>query len=113
MFVRTPCRFPAGLIKEVAETRCGGSANLAAAVTRGDVVCSVDDHGRQLFYFPEVKIGSSTSLTSKQTMSRGKRTTETAFKMVSDMVENFGWALKVNKKSLEARARLSFGHHLC
>ncbi len=90
-----------GVIKEVAQTRCGGEANLQAAIARGDCI-ETTHKGHVLFYFPEVTMGESESFVQEQDMSRTKATTHEAYQTVSTMIGKLGWTIRTHQKELEA-----------
>ena len=104
---RVAVAFREGLIKEEAEVRAGSSANLQAAINRGDVL--VRSHrGRQTYFFPTIKLGQVEETDEQQTMSRSKATDTASFKTVQDMTSSFSWSLNSGGGSLEAWARMAF-----
>lgn len=84
-----------GVIKEVAAAQCGGAEHLQAAVRRGDV--RVAQHaGRDLYYFPKVRIGETHSVTTESTLAKGKLTTESTFETMGALMEGVSWQLQDN-----------------
>jgi len=96
------CFYSAGVIREVAETRCGGSAALDRAVARGAVVEFARSSGDEpLYYFPEVTTGDEEAYIEEQQLGRNKTTTQAAFSAVQKLITGMGWTINVKQADLE------------
>ena len=82
-----------GVIKEEAETKCGGEAKLQKAVADGRVKV-VEHHGLQMYFFPTVQIGTQEETTQKEVTMRAQEISQDSYAAVTELVDTFNWSLK-------------------
>ena len=93
----------AGVIREVAETMCGGHDRLQSAIARGAARVDEGDHGEELIFFTTVSFGQKDCLRSSQSTTRQKATKESAWHEINEMLKSLGWGFKVDQRVLEAQ----------
>lgn len=92
----------AGVIREVAEVRCGTEAKLNKAVSEGRVRLGTNTKGIEMFFFPTSTSGHTEESRTDQRMSRTKNISASTFEDFKSMIDNFGWTIGADQGSLEA-----------
>ena len=90
-----------GVPKQLAVMQCGGDDKLQQMLDEGSAISAM--HGRiEMIYFPKIKFGKKSGVSSSNNLSRSKPTTPEACKAVDDMIERFSWAITTTQRDLEA-----------
>ena len=91
-----------GVIRAVAEQRCGGKLGLQEAIEAGDVRVTTGGDGRQFYVLPELISGKTVGTTFSRSISqKGNVSTEAAAEM-SQMLANLGWGFDFSSRQEQA-----------
>ena len=84
---------------------------MARALSRG-AVHKVAHQGIDLYFFPEVELGELHESRQQQKITRGKETTNEAYKVIEDMISNLGWGIESSEKQEQANIGVNMKPYL-
>ena len=90
-----------GVIREIAEVKCGGASRLENAISRGAAVVAHNSRGQELICFPELSAGVKQSSSSSQRISKSKASSLAAWDLIDESFQTLTYKITAKQSALD------------